>query len=287
MAQVGVSPDPVYQWQSLVFSRARCLPGALQPWTASASDRIPPQYPVTRFSAFVWFEDDAKVNVRRTADSLAASLGPARIGRRWNTLVASWRCGLAEVSLTAWPPAWQPPGLSNPAQDRDSRLRTACHIYVTTGFRLPLSAQEKAWVTGFEPFKFDGEVGTARMARAGTTAPDETELEYVRDPEQLVADREASLGLSADGEALIVVSDQLFVIPRPAILRLTVTRLTPAKGSGGSTLYAICKTKAAAADGQSVFLAQNPQADGLNAFAQALGHRLGCPVDIGPCYPDC
>lgn len=286
-AQVGVSLDPVYQWEALVLSNAVPLPGAITPWTASAGDRIPPQFPVTPFSALVWFEDDAQVNLRRAADLMAATLGPARIGRRWNMLVASWRCGLAEVSLIAWPPAWQSPGRSNPAEGRDHRLRTACHVHVATGFRLPLSAEEETWVKGFEPLEFDGQVGTARMARAGATAPDETKLEYVRDPAHLVDDRQTTLGLSADGAALVVVSNQLFVIPRHAILRLEVTRLTPAKGGGGSSLHAICQTAAPGADGQSIFLAQNSKPDGLNAFAQTLGHRLGCPVDIGPYYPDC
>ncbi|WP_210166809.1 hypothetical protein, partial [Rhizobium sp. Leaf321] len=67
------------------------------------------------------------------------------------------------------------------------------------------------------------------MAQAGHLAPGETELEYVRDPEDLVEDRQRMLGLSADGEALIVVSDQLFVMRRTDILHLKVIRMTPAK----------------------------------------------------------
>lgn len=142
-------------------------------------------------------------------------------------------------------------------------------------------------MTGFRPLTFDGQVGTASMARAGTMAPDETKLEYARNPKHLVDDRQAALGLSADGEALIVVSNQLFVIQRGAVLRLEVGRLTPAKGGGGSTLYALCRSEAPDMDGQSVFLAQSSNPDGLNAFASDLGVRLGCPVEIGPYYPDC
>ncbi len=60
---------------------------------------------------------------------------------------------------------------------------------LTTGFRLGLSETEREWVKGFRPIAIDGNVGTARMARAGRHAPGETELEYVRDPEDLVEDR--------------------------------------------------------------------------------------------------
>ncbi|KQQ35592.1 hypothetical protein ASG19_18095 [Rhizobium sp. Leaf306] len=159
------------------------------------------------------------------------------------------------------------------------------------------------------------------MAQAGRLAPGETELEYVRDPEDLVEDRQRMLGLSADGEALIVVSDQLFVMHRTDVLPLEVIRMTPAKGGGGSSLHAHCYTHAPGADNQSVFLAQHsdPPAkggggsslhahcythapgadnqsvflaqhsdpDGMTALGQELGKRLGCLVEVSPYYPDC
>lgn len=287
VARCGVQPDPIYEWPALVLADAEPLPGALAPWTASAFERIPPQFPITRFTALAWFEDDAHANLKRVADSLTASLGPTSIGRRWNTVVAAWRSGLAEVSLTAWPPSWQSHGLQNPSEDREPRLKTACHVTLTTGFRLALGEKERDWVRGFQPLAIDGDVGTARMARAGRLAPGETELEYVRDPEDLVEDRQRMLGLSAGGEALIVVSDQLFVIPRTEILHLRVVRMTPAKSGGGSSLHAHCRTRAPGADDQSVFLAQHGDPDGMTSLGQYLGELLGCPVEVSPYYSDC
>ena len=287
LARCGVKLDPIYKWPALVLTDAKPPPGALAPWTASAFERIPPQFPITRFTALVWFEDDAHANLRRVADGLTASLGPTPVGQRWNTVVAAWRSGLAEVSLTAWPPGWQSHGLHNPSEDRDPRLRTACHVTLTTGFRLALSATEREWVKGFLPLALEGDVGTARMAQAGRLAPGETELEYVRDPEDLVEPRQRMLGLSADGEALIVISDQLFVMPRTNILHLKVIRMTPAKGGGGSSLHAHCCTHAPGADDQSVFLAQHSDPDGMTALGQELGERLGCLVEVSPYYPDC
>ncbi|WP_416356539.1 hypothetical protein ACLNGM_21725 [Aureimonas phyllosphaerae] len=286
-ARCGVRPDPIYRWPALVLTDAEPLPGALAPWTASASERIPSQFPITRFTALVWFEDDAHANLRRVADHLTASLGPATVGRRWNTVAAAWRSGLAEVSLVAWPPSWQSHGLQNPSEDREPRLKTACHVTLRTGFRLPLSEKERDWVRGFRLLAIDGHVGTARMAGAGRFAPGETELEYVRDPEDLVEDRQRMLGLSADGEALIVVSDQLYVIPRIEILCFEVIRLTPAKGGGGSSIHAHCRTLALGADDQSIFLAQHADPDGMTALGQDLGERLGCSVKVSPYAPDC
>ncbi|MGU3495878.1 hypothetical protein ACLBXM_17695 [Xanthobacteraceae bacterium A53D] len=287
IARVGVTLDPIYQWDTLLLHDAVPLPDAMQSWTASASDRIPPQFPISRFTSLVWSGDDTHANLARIAKHLAVPLGPARIGRRWNTLVATWRAGRAELELIAWPPEWQTVNRDNPAEQRDNRLRTACHVHVVTGFRPALSMQERSWVSGFQPIAFEGYIGNACMARAGMMPPMETEMEYVRDAENLVADFGSSLGLSADGLALIVVSQQLFVMPIEAIPRLEVTRLTPAKGSGGAMLDAVCRTKAKGADGRFVRLAQHSEPDGLNAFAQEMGRRLGCPVDIGPAYPDC
>lgn len=287
LARCGILPDPIYEWPALVLLDAKTLPGALAPWTATAFERIPPQFPITRFTTLVWFEDDAHENLRRTADHIAASLGPAPVVRQWNTIVAKWRSGLAEVSLTAWPPGWQSRDLQNPSQDREPRLRTACHVTLTTGFRLGLSEAEREWVEGFRPIAIDGNVGNARMARAGLHAPGETELEYVRDPEYLVEDRQRTLGLSQDGQSLIVVSDQLYVIPRTDILHLEVIRMTPAKGGGGSSLHAHCRTKASGAEDQSVFVAQHSDPDGMTSLGQELGNRLGCSVEISPYYPDC
>ncbi|MBB3952592.1 hypothetical protein [Aureimonas jatrophae] len=287
VARCGVVPDPIYGWPALVLADAEPLPGALAPWTASAFERIPPQFPIARFTALAWIRDDAHANLRFVADHLAASLGPAPVGQRWNTVVAAWRSGLAEISLTAWPPEWQSRDLQNPSEDREPRLRTACHVTLTTGFRLSLSARERNWVTGFRPLAFSGDVGTARMAKAGRLAPGDTDLEYVRDPDGLVEDRQRTLGLSADGAALIVVSDQLFVLPRTDILRLKVVRMTPAKGGGGSSLHAHCRTLAPGADSQTISLAQHSDPDGMTAPGQDLGRRLDCSVEVSPYYPDC
>ena len=284
--RLGTRPDPVYRWNAILLDEATAMPGAMAPWTARSDPGIPPQFPITRFSALTWFEDDAHANLRRTADYLERRLGPVRIGKRWNTLVATWQSGVAEVELIAWPPEWQSSALQSDAEDREPRLRFACHVNVSTGFRLPLSACERDWVEGLRPLSFDGSVGTARMAKAGTSAPNDTELEYARDPEALASAWQGSLGLSAGDEALIVVSDQLFVVPRSSILGLEIVRLTPAKGGGGSSLHARCRTQAAGRDAQSLFLAQASDPDGMNGPGRDLASRLGCPVEIGPYFPD-
>jgi hypothetical protein len=284
--RLGIRPDPVYRSDAVVFDAATAMPGAMVPWTARSDPAIPPQFPITRFSALTWFKDDAHANLRCTAEHLERWLGPARIGKQWNTLVATWRSGVAEVGLIAWPPQWQSRDLQNDAEDREPRLRSACHINVATGFRLPLSKGERDWAAGFRPMSFEGSVGTARMAKAGTSAPYETELEYARDPGTFDSSWQGALGLSAGDEALMVVSNQLFVVPRESVLGLEIIRLTPAKGGGGSSLHARCRTQAKGRDAQKLFLAQASDPDGMNELGRELASRLGCPLEIGPYFPD-
>lgn len=286
IVRVDVTLDPLYQTDALMLPEAVSLPGAMQPWSASAFQRIPPQFPISRFSSLVWLEDDAHENLRRTAHLVAEALGPAPIGRHWNTLTACWRSGMTEISLIAWPPEWQSHLPPNPAQERQPRLRTACHVNVATGFCPPLSEQERHWLESFRPIRLEDGVEAVKPSYIDSVAPFETAMEYARESEGIGLER-GSLGMSADGNALIVFSSHLYVMPRTAIIRLEVIRLTPAKGAGGSILYAHCKTRAPGADTYSVTLAQSSETDGLNAFAKTLGTALGCSVEIGPAFPDC
>lgn len=166
-ARYGVVTDPIYNWPTMLLPDPVQLPGAMRSWSAYVHDRIPPQFPITQFSGLVWFEDDAETNLRRTASHIAETLGDAPIGQRWNTLTATWQADLAEIRLTAWPPHLQSHGLNNPAEDRNPRLRFACHVQVATGFCLALTADERRWVeTSTKAARLANERQSAAIERA-------------------------------------------------------------------------------------------------------------------------
>lgn len=284
--RVGISEDPFYHGDTILLPEATQLPGAMSAWSASAFKGIPPQFPISRFSAMVWVDDDAQDNLLRTVDHLSQNLESAPAGQRWNTFVATWRCGRAEINLMSFPPEWQSGNLQNDAHDREPRLRTACRVDVATGFVLPPNDEEQAWIESFRPVNVEGSVGTAREAQVGAQAPFETELEYVRDASNLATGFQATIGLAENDEALMIVSSQLYILPRQKLLAFDVSRLTPAKGGGGSTLHARCQTEAPGTESRSVFVAQSPDPDGMNDLAEMLGRRLGCPVAISPYCPD-
>lgn len=281
-ARCGIEPDPIYGNPTVLLPSAVQLPGAMRPWSAYVSDRIAPQFPVTQFSGLVAFEDDSGANLRATVHYIAQSLGAAPIGQRWNTMVATWRSDMAAISLTVWPKHLQNGHADIPAEKRHPRLAHACHVQVATGFCLLLTDAEREWV---ETSRLLRPLATS-SAVPSANAPHESELEYARRP-ALGTRLEPSLRISGDNDALVMIANQLLVIPRTSIRRLEVFRLTPAKGAGGAWLKAICDSAAPNPEGQSLFLAEHAKPDGLNGFARNLASQLGCALKIGEAYPDC
>ena len=278
----GVRPHPHYGYEIVPIESAAPLPGFLLPWSARAFDRLTPELPITEFEGTAWLMSDARANLVQTHAELARHLGPAPIGQRYNTLICEWRAGTASLSLIAWPPEWQAQNLANAAHDAEPRLITACFIRVQTGFRVPVSEVEAAWLDGFCPIDTDVTIDTVSADRILELAPSETQLEYVRDPTGYLPKFRGKLGHAPGREALIFCNQQLFVIPAHDILGFEVARLLPAKGSGGSQLYVRCRTTSPGVSHKPYSITSDGAPDGLNALAQQLGDLFGKPVELGP-----
>ncbi|KQM27396.1 MULTISPECIES: hypothetical protein [unclassified Sphingomonas] len=285
-AREGIRRDPLYDWDTMLVSGAAALPGVLQPWNAGVSDRFAPTLPIVRFSAITWTCDDAEGNLRQIASHVAKWIGPAPIGAEYNTEVCRWQAGAAGLKMTTWPPARQSPGLSNDAHAREPRLRTAVHLTATTGFRLPLTAREEAWLEAFQPVATIDPQRTVAQDRIADIAPGETELEYAREPGKHVTRIASRIGYPPDLAALIFCTHQLFVVPREDVLSFTITRLHRAKGPGGSYLQVRCRTLSPDVPDKTLFLTQSSDPEGVTALAQALAATFDRPCDISPLFAD-
>ena len=170
--------------------------------------------------------------------------------------------------------------------ERCAQLRTACRVNVDTGFAPSSTGKKRERIESFRPVRFTGLVGMASEARAGTTTPFETETEYVRDASSLSLVAQTRVGFSANDEALILVSNQLYVVPRTKLIRFDVTRLTPAKG--GSTSHVHCQTEATGVGNWPLLVAQPPDPDGVTTrkwricptFKNVSGTQVGLTVDV-------
>lgn len=289
-ARFGVHADNPYRWNLVSLDvRPPPLHSMMWPFGFQAFEHYNPAMPPERLSTHVWVGNDAEANIGHAAAQLARVLGPQPVVDRYNTRRVEWRWGSTLVTLIAWPAVMQSgPNLSNPAHDRDPRLATACSVSVQTGWRPPLSVRDRAWLDGFAPMG-----PTRNWTPAGPLDPAsrvltaETLLEFMREPPADVARLHGTFGLSADGEALIVCDDALFVIPLTDVSGFEVRRTLPAKGGGGSNLLAVCDTGYAACPSKSVSVAKGSGADDLNDAAANLAAAAGKPFTLGEYDYDC
>ncbi len=289
-ARFGVRTDNPYQWE-LVSLDVQPLPlhGMLWPLGFQAFKHFNPGMPPERLSTHIWVADDADTNIGHAAAQLDQVLGPQPIVDRYNTRRAEWRWGNTLLTLIAWPTVMQSgASLSNPAHRRDARLVAACSLSIQTGWRPPLSMRDRAGLEGFVrmgPTRNWPQAGLQDPASRVLSA--EALLEFVRDPPEDVAHLRRSFGLSAGKEALIICDDALFVIPLTAVNGFEVRRTLPAKGGGGSELYAVCDTGYAACPSKTVPVAKGGGADDLNEVAARLAAAAGKPFTLGEYDYDC
>lgn len=281
----GVITDPDYDWDLIAPRTDRPLvEGLLKPLSVQTFGVSSPHMPATSWSAIAWHGDDARENLRRTAEQLTGALGPASAEEVGNVVQCDWSFGAASLRLIVWPPELQGDGFDIEAHKTEPRLATACHIAIETGFRPALSAPERVWLDGFEPLH-DLDPGRARSAADLAQAAPESELAFVREPPEDVERLLGRIGRSADGEALIACTRQLYIVPRTGIRGFTVDRITPAKGPGGSYLSVDCRLPDGG--GTSIGLASGHGPDDMTGLGEALAEVFGRPLTLSPYYADC
>ncbi len=294
-ARYGVHADNPYQWDLVPLDvRPPPLPGMLWPFGFQAFPRYSPKMPPVTLSTHVSIGEDTEANILSAAGGFAQHLGANAVADQYNTRRVDWRWGAASVTLIVWPPGKQSGAKpNNPAHRRDPRLATACSVTVQTGWRLPLSPRDRAWLDGFVP------MGTTRnwtpvrpRAGLGQTMFAETQLEFMREPPADLARFRGAFGFSADGEALIFCEDALYVVPLAQVEAFQVTRTLPAKGGGGSYLSARCDTGYAACPTKDVQVAQGERAHDLfrargRQRMRSSGRRLQPPHDPADCRFRC
>ena len=279
----GIRSDNAYHWEIVSLDvKPAPLPGMLWPFGFQAFPQFSPDMPPGRLSTHVYVSRNPETNIRAAASSIGAALGEVAVVDRYNTRSAEWRRGAASVSLRVWPPAMQSgTRLNIPAHRRDPRLETACSVEVLTGWRPPLSLQDRSWLDGFEPMGETRNWTPARpRAALGDTAFTEAQLEWMREPPLEFARFRGYYGLSACGEALIFCEDALCIVPLVDVESFEVTRLLPAKGGGGSYMSARCRTGYTIQPFKSLQVAQGASADDLNEPARRLAQATGKPFKL-------
>lgn len=284
-SRVGVSDHPTFAEPVLFFPNVTLVPGLLWP-VATGAWRQPPDdrrtaLPAVAFSAYVWLSADARANIERTAESLAERLGPTTISQFGNVLGGGWAAGPARIRLTVWPPELQEPGGFNVYTAREPRYREACHVSIHTGFRPPLTDEERRCIDEFTTL--------AALHGGATTEPELRDtpsighaLAYVREPPERCGHLLRQVGHASGPRALIFCSEQLYVVPAADIVSFRAERVLPARGSGGSCLHVNCGPPDAAGDPTSIQIDAGPGPDDMNDLCVACGRLFGRPAVLLP-----
>jgi len=279
-ALYGVRRHPAYDWDVIeIDSAPPIIDGLLWPLSAQALPQFPPHLPATQFTGLVRVADDAVENFRFAVQRFTLGLGPGETHAGANSIELCWSCAAARLRLVVWPPAMQQWTFTNPAQDRDPRLKTACHLLIDTGFRPPVTQTERGWLASFQSV---APIETTRMSGAAHPSPAaQEELEYVREPPAEAGPLFGSVGLSADRMALIFYGAQLYLIAVEDIVGFHVARALPAKGPGGARLEVECLTRCAGLETKRLTITESKGTEDLNALVAELSRGTAKPFALG------
>lgn len=280
-ARYGVRRHAAYEWDVIeIDTTPPIIGGLLWPLSAEVQPQFPLHLPATQFTGLVHVGDDAFENFRVGMARFALALGPGETCSSANSIEYRWSHGAARLGLIVWPPAMQQWVFTNPAHDRDARLKTACLLSIDTGFRPAATPAERAWLATFEAVDRI-ETGGISETTARKSPASQPELEYVRDPPAEAAPLFGAVGLSADRLALIFYGAQLYLIAVDDVIGFHVARSLPAKGPGGSRLEVECRTRCAGLESKRVIITGSQGTEDLNALAAELSRKTGRPFRLG------
>jgi len=261
------------------------IKGLIRPLYFQVLGYFSPHLPATEFIGDAYYAPDAATNIGRTAEELSPHLGPANVQDHLNTLRVVWAFGRASVRLLAWPEDRQPTGLLPETQRQgDPRLKTRCYVTINTGFLPSATAGERAQLQSFLPIcalpPSDGGRAVDGLAASQNL------LEFIRDAAPF-PEMGRTIGLSADRSTLIFHTSHLFMMNMASVQAISVERIRPAKGPGGSLLQVEVLTDYPGVPVKTVTLGEAAGADDLNELGAFIADAIGKPLKLSRYYSDC
>ena len=220
-----------------------------------------PPAPPTALTAHVYDGADGHASFEAAVADLKQQLGPPDAAGALvssNVRTARWTFGLAQVDLTFWPPELNRSlGLTfaypDPLRWKASRLEI-----------------RPAVMDPFSPAELGTLLGAAAVTGGRVVPPGPyTNAAYWRRRPVGVSDRVA---VARGGRTVFVISTRALVIPARDVSELSLSNLTPARGSGGAAL------RLGLANGGGVSLLDADAPFALDAQAEQLSRALGVPL---------
>lgn len=272
----GIVPDGDTGRASVIrITTARpFMRGMLYPLQVRAGSHIEPDVPVETFETRVSFALGAEGNLRQAVLLLQPILGNGETQEYGGHI---WRYGRSYVEIERGDDRGQPEPDREPT--RDPRLQAACLLTIHSVSRRPLNPADLEALSSFIPIlQFDQGLQHTLIYKPSLM----DQWDYLREPAPEHACLYRWLGWSGDRSTLIVFNNELFLIPVDDVMGVEVTRILPARGGGGSTMYLICRSMRSDRNRRWIEVANASRADDLSELAARIAHAIGRPLELRP-----
>jgi hypothetical protein len=284
IARHGRRRSRYYDWDVVEIAGALPLvPHQVGPLelTTGVGDDPPDLLSPSTFHGYARVGADAHENHAAALAALSARFGAPRDASVSNTIAHAWDFDTGSIGIRVFPPALQPRGLRNPSHVRHPELVTMCSLEVRPGHVVATSEEEGTWMREAVPL-----LPESVRAIAGPGS-DILRGSVRRVPGDLR--REGGfVGISRDGAAIVGIEGALgFIIARRDLRSLRLTRLAPARGSGGASLV-LAYADAHASRGTLRWrtIASSDSSDALDELARAIAARLEARLEFEDAVDD-
>lgn len=253
----------------------------------------PSELPPTEFvGKFHRGNTDPLTEFEAIREKLCSELGAYESSNATNVYSAKWECWPASIQIISWPRELNQLSYRPGAWIGDEKSRESVHVYINAGLSLALTESERSALqeSSLMPYPQGilkvAQVGLHRHYIGPMSCFRRLKDSYSGLDGLFPKSHQLRLGKECFG-LFRLFDDSVGIYDLSEIERLTVSRLTPARGCGSSSLsfkYLDSKKKGSYSQ-VSLVSASGP--DDLTDFANKLSIESRIPLVLEPYSPDC
>lgn len=228
---------------------------------------------------------DPKANFDHIVTALEVDLGPHQMTEAVNVYSAVWKSGPAKIEVIVWPKHLNAFQYQPGSWKGDPATLEAVHIYFHPGLSFHLHDSERDLMLSASPLEVPDAALITSPHRSTYTDLDFLRRLPVTHPNSFQSLRCKFLLNESTRHLFLIGDDYALIIPLQIARGLQLARVTPAKGSGHSTLCLLINPWSPKRS-RMITLAQGKGPDDLTEMAKSLGPQLKLPVEILPYEAD-
>jgi hypothetical protein len=273
--EIGVRFPKVLDWgvqgyEVLPYQLRHAFAGFGPLWKIPVNREVEWDLPPTRYVHEFYATSDVRENFERTLQQLTTLLGPGRSGQATNVYERNWRIGFFTIRVISWPRELNQT-LHNAFDGRNPYLWIAANIYIQPDFPF------------VDPSEDAGEAIRELLVPSASCKVICDSQVYARRNRAAAAKDTLVVGLVADA-LLIRAEDRTVRVPLAQIEKVVLTRLTPSRFAGSSSLW--LNTVFLGRHQVRVPVVSGGEAESLDKSSNELARAIGKPLAIEECPDD-